>query len=70
MEKHLLLIAAAAMTMFYGCSLDESGFKPVQSQDAAPKVQIYGEIHQQPATKVAIDDGFCAGDEVGVYLVN
>ena len=70
MEKHLLLIAAAAMTMLSGCSLDESGFKPVQSQDAAPKVQIYGEIHQQPATKVAIDDGFCAGDEVGVYLVN
>lgn len=34
------------------------------------KVQIYGEISQQPATKVAVDDGFCAGDVVGVYLVN
>ena len=33
-------------------------------------MQIYSEIHQQPASKVAVDEGFCTGDVVGVYLVN
>ena len=32
-------------------------------------MEIYSEINQQPATKVD-NDGFCTGDEVGVYLVN
>ncbi len=33
------------------------------------KIQIGGEICQQPATKVTTD-GFCTGDEVGIYVVN
>lgn len=51
------------------CSLDEPTFGP-ETPGAEPyKVQISGDIDQQPATKVTTD-GFCTGDEVGVYIVN
>lgn len=51
------------------CSLDEPAFGP-ETPGAEPyKVQISGDIDQQPATKVTTD-GFCTGDEVGVYIVN
>ena len=53
-----------------GCSLDDIKLKPVLPQGQTHKVHIYSEIRQQPATKVAVDDGFCTGDQVGVYLVN
>ena len=63
-------MTAFAAAMLSSCNLDEPAFQPEVSQGAAYQVQIYGEIHQQPASKVAVDDGFCAGDEIGVYLVN
>lgn len=60
----------AAFALVQACSLDGPELKPENPELAPYKVQIYNEIDQQPATKVAIDDGFCAGDEVGVYMVN
>lgn len=63
-------MTAFAAAMLSSCNLEEPVFQPEASQGAAYQVQIYGEIHQQPASKVAVDDGFCAGDEIGVYLVN
>ena len=66
-------MAFAAMALLHGCSLQEIGPGPQNPQDdlsgETPKVEIYGEIDQQPATKVDVD-GFCTNDEVGVYLVN
>ena len=60
----------AALALVQGCSLDGPELKPENPQSTPYKVQIYNEIDQQPATRVAIDDGFCAGDEAGVYMVN
>ena len=60
---------AIALILTQSCSFEESDIKPDIPQDAAYKVQIYNEINQQPATKVTTD-GFCTGDDVGVYLVN
>ena len=70
MKRLYLLTAAFAVTMLPGCNLDEPVFEPEASGDSSYKVQIQGEINQQPATRVAVDDGFCTGDEIGVYLVN
>ena len=63
-------MAAMALTLVQGCSFEEIGVEPDAPQSETHKVQIYGEVHQQPASKVAVDDGFCTGDVVGVYLVN
>ena len=68
--KRLYLFLAAVAMVLYGCSIDEPAFGPQVPQTEAPKVQIYGYVNQQPASKVAVDEGFCTGDEVGVYLVN
>jgi len=62
-------MSVAAMLMMSGCSFEEMKVEPDVPQSETYKVQIYGDIHQQPATKVTTD-GFCTGDEVGVYLVN
>ena len=69
MRRIISLISAAALILLQGCSFEEPGFEPEASVDAVHKVQIYNEINQRPATKVTTD-GFCTGDEVGVYLVN
>ena len=63
-------MAFAVLALFQGCNLEEFG-NDFQNPagGAAPKVEIYSEINQQPASKVTTD-GFCTGDEVGVYLVN
>lgn len=53
-----------------GCRLSESELKPQGPSGEAYKVQIYSDISQQPASKVAVDEGFCTGDQVGVYIVN
>lgn len=63
-------MAAMALTFVQGCSFEEFGVEPDAPQSETHKVQIYGEVHQQPATRVAVDDGFCTGDVVGVYIVN
>ena len=70
MKKQISLLMIAALALVQACSLDGPELKPENPQSAPYKVQIYNEIDQQPATRVAIDDGFCAGDEVGVYMVN
>lgn len=69
MKQLYYAMVATALILTQSCSFEESDIKPDIPQDAAYKVQIYNEINQQPATKVTTD-GFCTGDEVGVYLVN
>ena len=69
MKQLYYAMVATALILTHSCSLEELDIKPDIPQDAAYKVQIYNEINQQPATKVTTD-GFCTGDEVGVYLVN
>lgn len=69
MKQLYYAMLATALFLTQSCSLEELDIKPDIPQDAAYKVQIYNEINQQPATKVTTD-GFCTGDEVGVYLVN
>ena len=63
-------MVAMALTFVQGCSFEEIGVKPDTWQSETHKVQIYGEVCQQPATRVTMEDGFCTGDVVGVYLVN
>ena len=62
-------MATAALLITQACSFEEITVKPDLPQEGTYKVQIHADIHQQPATKVTTD-GFCTGDEVGVYLVN
>lgn len=62
-------MAAAALVTMQSCSFEEPAFGPEDPQDAPLKVQICSEINQQPATRVTTD-GFCTGDQVGVYIVN
>lgn len=69
MKRQVYLMASAALVLVQGCSFDEIRIKPEVAEEPAHKVQIYTEIDQQPATRVATD-GFCAGDEIGLYLVN
>ena len=69
MKQLTKLVAVAALVVVYGCSFNESEFKPEGVQGDAYKVSIYSDIFQQPATKVTTD-GFCTADEVGVYIVN
>lgn len=61
-----MAIAALALQ---GCSFEEPGMEPETPQGKPFKVSIYNDIFQQPATKVTTD-GFCTGDEVGLYIVN
>ena len=68
MNRLLSLMAVVTLILLQGCNFEEQ-VKPLDPQDESYKVQIYSEINQQPATKVTTD-GFCTGDEVGVYLVN
>ena len=67
--KVSLLMATAALLLTQACSFEEMKVEPDLSQTGTYKVQIHSDIYQQPATKVTTD-GFCTGDEVGVYLVN
>ena len=59
----------AAFAVLQSCNLEEMKVDTEFPQGAPHKVQIYNDIWQQPATKVTTD-GFCTGDEVGVYIVN
>ena len=68
MKKVVSFLAVAALLM-QSCNLNEPEFKVDPPQDSPYKVEILSEIHQQPATRVTTD-GFCTGDEVGLYLVN
>ncbi len=69
MKRLIQFIALTALAVLQGCSFSENDLKPETSQGNAHKVSIYNDIFQQPASKVTTD-GFCTGDEVGVYMVN
>ena len=69
MKKVNILMAVATLILMQGCSFEELKNDLVKPGIEPYQVQIHGDISQQPATRVA-NDGFCAGDEVGVYLVN
>ena len=69
MKQLTKLMAMTVLILMQGCTFSETEFKPEGSQADAYKVSIYSDIFQQPATKVTTD-GFCTGDEVGVYMVN
>ncbi|MGN0189261.1 MAG: hypothetical protein ACI395_07080, partial [Candidatus Cryptobacteroides sp.] len=70
MKPQIPLVMIVSLALVQACSLDGPEIGPENPQSAPYRVQIFNEIDQQPASKVAIDDGFCAGDEVGVYMVN
>lgn len=70
MKRQGFLISAFALAMMQSCNLEEMQVTPGVPQEQTYMVQITGEINQQPATRVAVDEGFCTGDQVGVYLVN
>ena len=70
MKKALSSIAIALLFIAPGCSLKEMEVQPDGPQTAPYKVQIFNEVTQQPASKVAVDEGFCTGDQVGIYIVN
>ena len=69
MKYKLLFLALAGLALTQACNVDDVGLQQEQPSEAAYKVQIYGDINQQPATRVTTD-GFCTNDEVGVYIVN
>ena len=69
MKKINIVMTAAALLLLQGCSFEELKNDLVNPGIEPYQVQIHGDICQQPSTKVA-NDGFCVGDEVGVYLVN
>ena len=68
-HKQLLTLGIAALA-FAGCTADVEVIEPMPSPDATShKVLIEGNIDQRDNTRVD-DSGFCAGDVVGIYLVN
>lgn len=62
---------SASLLALQGCVTDDLEFYPNPDFGTATshKVEIAGNIEQHDATRVD-DSGFCAGDNVGVYLVN
>ena len=70
MKHKLLLTLGIAALAFAGCTADIEVIAPMPSPDGAShKVLIEGNIDQRDNTRVD-DSGFCAGDVVGIYLVN
>ena len=70
MRHKLLLTLGIAAMAFAGCTADVEVIAPMPSPDGAShKVLIEGNIDQRDNTRVD-DSGFCAGDVVGIYLVN
>ena len=70
MKHKLLLTLGVAAIAFAGCAADIEVITPMPSPDATShKVLIEGNIDQRDNTRVD-DSGFCAGDVVGIYLVN
>lgn len=69
MKRLIQFMPVAALIAMQGCSFEEMKADQDVSHGETYKVSIHSDIFQQPATKVTTD-GFCTGDEVGVYLVN
>lgn len=69
MKRLVQMLSISALLLASGCNLKEMEVAPESPLQSQYKVQIYNDIFQQPATRVTTD-GFCTGDEVGVYVVN
>ena len=71
MKHKLLLTLGIAALAFAGCTADVEVLSPAPSPDGSMshKVAIDSSIDQRDNTRVD-DSGFCAGDIVGLYLVN
>lgn len=69
MKRLIYIMSVAALAVMQSCSFEEPGLEPETPQGEPYKVSIHNDIFQQPATKVTTD-GFCTGDEVGLYIVN
>ena len=67
MKKHLLTLGLAAV-LFTACATDPEGLNATVPQ-GTPVISISGSIDQQSATRVD-DNGFCDGDQIGLYGVN
>ena len=65
--KYLLGLVVAVLTLFTACMEDDLGIR--EDLQASHKINLSGEITQVYQTRVN-DDGFCDGDEIGVYIVD
>ncbi len=68
MKKSLIFSFGLAALLFAGCSTDPQELDYIAPQ-GAPRIQIEGSIEQDYLTRVD-DNGFCEGDQVGLYGVN
>lgn len=67
--KCLLFSLPAVCGLLTGC-LSEDDFKSETGDDSTKlKIELFNEIRQVPVTRVN-DEGFCNGDQVGIYVVN
>lgn len=67
--KHFAGGWLAICGLLTGC-LSEPEFEPVvEDNGELLEVKLFNEIRQQAVTRVN-DEGFCEGDEVGIYVVN
>ncbi|MBQ2375039.1 MAG: leucine-rich repeat protein [Alistipes sp.] len=69
MKYKLLLTLGVAAMAFAGCTADIEVIAPQPTPDAPVAINVGGYIDQVTATRVN-DDGFCAGDGIGVFVVN
>ena len=68
--KKKLLFGLCLTALFVGCTqdIDESTLG-VSNPDAPVAINVGGYIDQVTASRVN-DDGFCTGDDIGVFVVN
>lgn len=69
MKHKLLLTLGIAAMAFAGCTADVEVIAPQPIPDTPVVINVGGYIDQVTATRVN-DDGFCAGDGIGVFVVN
>ena len=69
MKHKLLLTLGIVALLFAGCTADVEVITPQLTPDAPVAINVGGYIDQVTATRVN-DDGFCAGDGIGVFAVN
>ena len=69
MSRFNLSFILGIVLLFSGCTTDIEVFTPSPEPDRAIAINISGTIDQVCTTRVN-DDGFCDGDEVGIYVVD
>ena len=69
MKHKLLLTLGIVALLFAGCTADVEVITPQLTPDTPMAINVGGYIDQVTATRVN-DDGFCAGDGIGVFVVN